>query len=202
MTTFFHQRSSARVRTPLAKCLTSPRGEKGSGNPFWLRKARLGGLTTALYLIQFEDDRRRRAKAEVEPVPEGSAVVRIRAAAPRLLDPLDRRLVSRDETGLVDEEAAGPGFSAIEFTRSAAALVAQNIRHMRDLRPHKLPTMPTLDEHAKISSIVKPVLCAKNKAKQKFCPSARLRPGTLFAQRSQRRRSHPKPWRGPTYPWM
>ena len=34
--------------------------------------------------------------------------MRIRAAAPRLLDPLDRRLVSRDETGLVDEEAAGP----------------------------------------------------------------------------------------------
>ena len=87
---------------------TSPRGEKGSGNPFWLRKARLGGLTTALYLIQFEDDRRRRAKEEVEPVPEGPAIVRIRAAAPRLLHPLDRRLVSRDETGLVDEEAAGP----------------------------------------------------------------------------------------------
>ena len=34
--------------------------------------------------------------------------MRIRAAAPRLLDPLDRRLVSRDETGLVDEEATGP----------------------------------------------------------------------------------------------
>ena len=68
----------------------------------------LRGLTTALDLVQFEDDRRRRAKEEVEPVPEGSAVVRIRAAAPRLLYPLDRRLVSRDETGLVDEEAAGP----------------------------------------------------------------------------------------------
>ena len=65
-------------------------------------------LTTALDLVQFEDDRRRRAKEEVEPVPEGSAVVRIIPAAPRLLDPLDRRLVSRDETGLVDEEAAGP----------------------------------------------------------------------------------------------
>ena len=73
-----------------------------------VKKARLGGLTTALYLIQFEDDRRRRAKEEVEPVPEGPAVVRIRAAALRLLHPLDRRLVSRDETGLVDEEAAGP----------------------------------------------------------------------------------------------
>ena len=35
-------------------------------------------------------------------------VVRIVAAAPRLFHPLDRRLVSRDETGLVDEEAAGP----------------------------------------------------------------------------------------------
>ena len=34
--------------------------------------------------------------------------MRILAAAPRLLHPLDRRLVSRDETGLVDEEAAGP----------------------------------------------------------------------------------------------
>ena len=73
-----------------------------------VKKARLGGLTTALDLIQVEDDGRRRAKEEVEPVPEGSAVVRIIPAAPRLLDPLDRRLVSRDETGLVDEEAAGP----------------------------------------------------------------------------------------------
>ena len=56
----------------------------------------LRGLTTALHLIQFENDRRRRAKEEVEPVPEGSAVVRIIPAAPRLLDPLDRRFVSRD----------------------------------------------------------------------------------------------------------
>ena len=31
-----------------------------------VKKARLGGLTTALYLIQFEDDRWRRAKAEVD----------------------------------------------------------------------------------------------------------------------------------------
>ena len=73
-----------------------------------VKKARLGGLTTALDLIQVEDDGRRRAKEELEPVPEGPAVVRIRTAAPRLLHPLDRRLVSRDETGLVDEEAAGP----------------------------------------------------------------------------------------------
>ena len=72
------------------------------------RSPELRSLTTALDLVQFEDDRRRRAKEEVEPVPEGPAVVRILAAAPRLLDPLDRRLVSRDETGLVDEEAAGP----------------------------------------------------------------------------------------------
>ena len=70
--------------------------------------ARLLSLATALDLVQFEDYRRRRAKEEVEPVPEGSPVVRILAATPRLLHPLDRRLVSRDEAGVVDEEAAGP----------------------------------------------------------------------------------------------
>ena len=81
----------------------------------------LCGLTTALDLIQFEDDRRRRAKEEVEPVPEGPAVVRIRAAAPRLFH--------------------------LEITRNAAASVAQNIRHLRELRPRNRPTALTLDEH-------------------------------------------------------
>ena len=68
----------------------------------------LRGLTTALDLVKFENDRRRRAKEEVEPVPEGPAVVRIRAAAPRLLGCGEQRRSAGDAEGH-EQDAKQPG---------------------------------------------------------------------------------------------
>ena len=98
------------------------------------------------------------------------------------------------------DEDVRKGFRAIEFTRSAAPLVAQNIRHMRHVRHRHRPPELNLHEHATANSIGKPVLSKKTKS-EKFALSARKRPGAPVTQCSQHRRSHPQqPWPAPTSP--
>ena len=118
-----------------------------------VKKARLGGLTTALDLIQVEDDGRRRAKEELE--------VRRRtwwraAAATVAQYMLAFWARAAPATG---RKWSGSRFQSNRVTRSAAASAAQNMRHIRELSRRNHLRELTLDEHEQLE---KPQLAAGN----------------------------------------